>query len=153
GAGMSADAFHMTAPSPGGAGPARAMASALKDAGLSPSDVQYINAHGTSTELNDLCEAQAVKTVVGPHAYKLAISSSKSLLGHLLGASGGAEAVVAALTVRAQVLHPTLNQDEKDPELDLDYVPNAARKAKVDVALSNSLGFGGHNVTLAFRKY
>jgi 3-oxoacyl-[acyl-carrier-protein] synthase II len=153
GAGMSADAFHMTAPSPGGAGPARAMALALKDAGLNPTDVQYVNAHGTSTELNDLCETQAIKTIFGPHAYKLAISSSKSIFGHLLGASGGAEAVVCALTLRDQTIHPTLNQDEKDPELDLDYVPNVARKAKVDVVLSNSLGFGGHNVTVAFRRY
>jgi 3-oxoacyl-[acyl-carrier-protein] synthase II len=153
GAGMSADAFHMTAPSPGGAGPARAMALALKDARLNPSDVQYINAHGTSTELNDLCETQAIKTVFGPHAYKLAISSSKSLFGHLLGASGGAEAVMCALTLRDQVVHPTLNQEEKDPELDLDYVPNVSRKMKVDAILSNSLGFGGHNVTVAFRKF
>jgi 3-oxoacyl-[acyl-carrier-protein] synthase II len=153
GAGMSADAFHMTAPSPGGAGPARAMALALADARAVPTDVQYINAHGTSTELNDLCETQAVKSVFGPHAYKVAISSSKSLFGHLLGASGGAEAVMCILTLRDQVIHPTINQEEKDPELDLDYVPNTARKANVDLILSNSLGFGGHNVTMAFRRF
>ena len=150
---MTADAFHMTAPSPGGAGPARAMQLALADAKVGPQDVQYVNAHGTSTELNDLCETQALKTVFGAHAYKLAISSSKSLFGHLLGASGGAEAVVCALTLRDQVVHPTINQDEKDPELDLDYVPNVARKMKVDVVLSNSLGFGGHNVTICLRRF
>ena len=153
GAGMSADAYHMTAPSPGGAGPARAMRLALADAKLAPTDVQYINAHGTSTELNDLCETQAIKTVFGPHAYKLAISSSKSLFGHLLGASGAAEAVMCVLTLRDQVIHPTINQDEKDPELDLDYVPNVARKATVEAVLSNSLGFGGHNVTVCFRRF
>jgi len=153
GAGMTADAYHMTAPSPGGAGPARAMKLALADAKVGPQDVQYVNAHGTSTELNDLCETQALKEVFGAHAYKLAISSSKSLFGHLLGASGGAEAVVCALTLRDQVVHPTINQDEKDPELDLDYVPNVARKMKVDVVLSNSLGFGGHNVTICLRRF
>ena len=153
GAGMSADAYHMTAPSPGGTGPARAMSLALKDAGLAPTDVQYINAHGTSTELNDACETQAIKSVFGAHAYKLAISSSKSLFGHLLGASGGAEAVMCVLTLRDQTIHPTINQDEKDPELDLDYVPNVARKATVEAVLSNSLGFGGHNVTVCFRRF
>lgn len=152
GAGMSADAYHMTAPSPGGAGPARAMALALKDAGLAPTDVQYVNAHGTSTELNDLCETQAIKAVFGPHAYRLAISSSKSLFGHLLGASGAAEAVMCVLSLRDQTVHPTINQEEKDPELDLDYVPNTARAMRVDALLSNSLGFGGHNVTIALRR-
>jgi 3-oxoacyl-[acyl-carrier-protein] synthase II len=153
GAGMSADAYHMTAPSPGGAGPARAMALALRDAGVAPEDVQYVNAHGTSTELNDVAETQAIKAVFGDHARKLAISSSKSLFGHLLGGSGGAEAVVCSLTLRDQVVHPTINQEEKDPECDLDYVPNTARKAKVDVLLSNSLGFGGHNVTICMRRF
>src|SRR5262245_36178525 len=153
GSGMSADAFHMTAPSPGGAGPARAMQLALADAGVRPEQVQYINAHGTSTELNDLAETQAVKAVFGPHAYRLAISSSKSLFGHLLGGSGGAEAVVSVQTLRDQVIHPTINQVEKDPELDLDYVPNVAREAKVDVLLSNSLGFGGHNVSICFSRF
>jgi 3-oxoacyl-[acyl-carrier-protein] synthase II len=153
GAGMSADAYHMTAPSPGGVGPARAMSLALKDAGIAPQDVQYVNAHGTSTELNDIAETQAIKSVFGAHAHKLAISSSKSLFGHLLGGSGGAEAVVCSLTLRDQVIHPTINQEEKDPECDLDYVPNTARQAKVDVILSNSLGFGGHNVTICLRRF
>ena len=153
GAGMTADAYHMTAPSPGGAGPARAISLALKDSRVAPEDVQYVNAHGTSTELNDIAETQALKTVFGDHARKLAISSSKSLFGHLLGGSGGAEAVVCSLTLRDQVVHPTINQEEKDPECDLDYVPNTARKAKVDVLLSNSLGFGGHNVTICMRRF
>jgi 3-oxoacyl-[acyl-carrier-protein] synthase II len=153
GSGMSADAFHMTAPSPGGTGPARAMQLAMTDAGVRPDEVQYINAHGTSTELNDLAETQAIKSVFGPHAYRVAISSSKSLFGHLLGGSGGAEAVVSVQTLRDQVIHPTINQVEKDPELDLDYVPNTARETKVDVLLSNSLGFGGHNVCLCFSRY
>jgi 3-oxoacyl-[acyl-carrier-protein] synthase II len=153
GSGMSADAFHMTAPSPGGDGPARAMALAIRDARLSPADIQYINAHGTSTELNDVCETQAIKTVFGPHAYKLAISSTKSLTGHLLGGSGGLEAVACALTLRDQTVHPTINQVEKDPNCDLDYVPNVARKTKVDHILSNSLGFGGHNVCLCLGRF
>ena len=126
---------------------------ALADSGVRPEQVQYINAHGTSTELNDLAETQAIKAVFGPHAYKIAISSSKSLFGHLLGGSGGAEAVVSVQTLRDQVIHPTINQVEKDPELDLDYVPNAARETKVDVLLSNSLGFGGHNVSLCFSRF
>jgi len=153
GSGMTADAFHMTAPSPGGVGAARSMLLALRDSGRNLSDVAYVNAHGTSTELNDLGETQAIKATFGPHAYKLAISSSKSVFGHLLGASGGAEAVVSALTLRDQVVHPTLNQDEKDPECDLDYVPNVARKMKVDTLLSNSFGFGGHNVTICLARF
>ncbi len=153
GSGMTADAFHMTAPSPGGVGAARSMMLALRDAGRNLTDVDYVNAHGTSTELNDLGETQAIKATFGPHAYKLAISSSKSVFGHLLGASGGAEAVVSALTLRDQVVHPTLNQDEKDPECDLDYVPNVARKMKVETLLSNSFGFGGHNVTICLGRY
>ncbi len=153
GAGMSADAYHMTAPSPGGAGPARAMALALKDAKVAPEAVQYINAHGTSTELNDLCETQAIKTVFGDHAKRLAISSSKSLIGHLLGGSGGAEAVICVLTLRDQVVHPTANLDDPDPLCDLDYVPHKAREMPVNVLLSNSLGFGGHNVSICLAKY
>jgi len=146
--------FHAEpAPSPGGVGAARSMLLALRDSGRNLADVQYINAHGTSTELNDLGETQAIKATFGPHAYKLAISSSKSIFGHLLGASGGAEAVVSALTLRDQVVHPTLNQDEKDPECDLDYVPNTARKMKVDTLLSNSFGFGGHNVTICLARF
>jgi 3-oxoacyl-[acyl-carrier-protein] synthase II len=153
GSGMSADAFHMTAPSPGGSGPARAMQAALHDAKLNPDQIQYVNAHGTSTELNDVCETQALKTVFGPHAYKLAVSSSKSIFGHLLGGSGGAEAVVCSLTIRDQKVHPTLNQEERDPECDLDYVPNVAREMKVDAVLSNSLGFGGHNVSVCIGRF
>ena len=143
----------MTAPSPGGNGPARAMSLALADAKVAPEAVQYINAHGTSTELNDICETQAIKAVFGPHAYKLAISSSKSLFGHLLGGSGGAEAVVCALSLRDQTVHPTLNQAEKDPECDLDYVPNTAREVPVRVALSTSFGFGGQNAALVLRRF
>jgi 3-oxoacyl-[acyl-carrier-protein] synthase II len=150
GSGMTADAHHITAPSPGGVGPARAMALALKDARLNPEQVDYINAHGTSTELNDIAETQAIKSVFGPHAFKLAISSTKSMVGHLLGGSGGVEAVFTALTIRDGVIHPTVNLDNPDPQCDLDYVPKVARKANVRIALSNSLGFGGHNVTIAF---
>jgi 3-oxoacyl-[acyl-carrier-protein] synthase II len=153
GSGMSADAFHMTAPSPGGNGPARAMAAALHDARVKPEDVQYVNAHGTSTELNDVCETQALKTVFGPHAYKLAISSSKSLFGHLLGGSGGVEAVVSVQSIRDGSVHPTINLDNPAPECDLDYVPNVARELKVNVLISNSLGFGGHNVTICLGRY
>jgi 3-oxoacyl-[acyl-carrier-protein] synthase II len=153
GAGQTADAFHMTAPSPGGLGASKAVKLALADAHLNPEQIDYINAHGTSTELNDLCETQAIKTAFGAHAYKLAMSSSKSIFGHLLGASGGVEAVMCALTLRDQILHPTLNQEEKDPECDLDYVPNVARKAKVDALLSNSFGFGGHNVTICLGRF
>ena len=153
GAGQTADAFHMTAPSTGGLGASKAVRLALQDARVNPEQIDYINAHGTSTELNDLCETQAIKTAFGAHAYKLAMSSSKSIFGHLLGASGGAEAVMCALTLRDQVLHPTLNQDEKDPLCDLDYVPNVARQAKVDFLLSNSFGFGGHNVTICLGRF
>jgi 3-oxoacyl-[acyl-carrier-protein] synthase II len=150
GSGQTADAYHITAPAPGGTGPARAMALALKDAGLAPTDVQYINAHGTSTELNDRAETEAIKVVFGDHAKKLAISSSKSMVGHLLCGSGGVEAVFTVLSLRDQRVHPTINHEERDPECDLDYVPNVARELQVRNALSNSLGFGGHNVTLAF---
>ena len=152
GAGMSADAHHITAPKPGGVGPARAMRLALKDSGIDPEQVAYINAHGTSTLLNDRAETAALHAVFGEHAKKLAISSSKSLVGHLLGGSGGVEGVFTALSIHEGVVHPTINQEERDPECDLDYVPNVAREMKVDYALSNSLGFGGHNVSIAFGK-
>jgi 3-oxoacyl-[acyl-carrier-protein] synthase II len=150
GSGMSSDAFHITAPTPGGVGPARAMSLALKDAGIKPEDVDYINAHGTSTELNDRAETAAIKTVFGAHAKRLAVSSSKSMVGHLLGGSGGVEAVFTSMSILEGIVHPTLNLTNPDPECDLDYVPGQARRLKVRRALSNSLGFGGHNVTLAF---
>ncbi len=153
GQGMTADAHHITAPAPGGSGPRRAMKIALREAGLNPDQVDYINAHGTSTALNDAAETQAIKAEFGAHAYKIAISSSKSLVGHLLGGSGGVEGVFTAKSIADGKVHPTINQDESDPECDLDYVPNVMRELDVRYALSNSLGFGGHNVTVAFGKY
>ncbi len=152
GFGMSGDAFHMTAPSPGGEGAARCMQNTLDDAHLNPSDVQYVNAHGTSTQLGDLGEVMAAKAVFGPSAYKLAMSSTKSTTGHLLGAAGGVEAIFSILALRDQVLPPTINLDEPGEDCDLDFVPNVAREAKIDVVMSNSFGFGGTNGTLAFRR-
>ncbi|MCM3143112.1 beta-ketoacyl-ACP synthase II [Brevibacillus sp. MER 51] len=153
GYGMSADAHHITSPSPGGEGAARCMASALKDAGVDPTEVQYINAHGTSTDQGDIAETQAIKRVFGEHAYKLAVSSTKSMTGHLLGATGGVEAIATAYALRDQVLPPTINLENPDPECDLDYVPNHARKATVNVAVSNTFGFGGHNATIVLKRY
>ena len=153
GYGATADAYHMTAPAPGGEGAARAMKRALATAGLNPSDVDYINVHGTSTDLNDKYETAAIKAVFGDHATKLAVSSTKSMTGHLLGAAGGIEAVVCALSIKHGVVHPTINYATPDPECDLDCVPNAKRAMTVRAALSNSFGFGGHNACLAFRKY
>lgn len=147
------DAYHITSPSPGGAQAAKCMQQALKNAGLKPEDIDYINAHGTSTSLNDLTETQAIKTVFGDHAYRLAVSSNKSMTGHLLGAAGGMECIATALTVANDVVPPTINYSEKDEELDLDYVPNQARETIVRAALSNSLGFGGHNACLILKKY
>jgi len=152
GYGMSSDAHHMTQPAPGGEGAARCMLNALSDAGLNVEDVDYINAHGTSTPAGDIAETQGVKAAMGDHAYKVAISSTKSMTGHLLGAAGGVEAVFSVLAVRDQVLPPTINYDTPDPDCDLDYVPNTARETKVDVAISNSFGFGGTNGTVVFRK-
>ncbi len=152
GSGMTADAHHITAPAPGGIGPRRAMKLALKDARLNPDQIDYINAHGTSTALNDVAETQAIRAEFGDHAEKLAISSSKSLVGHLLGGSGGVEAVFTAKSIETGFVHPTINQEEPDPDCDLDYVANVGRELQVNYALSNSLGFGGHNVTLAFGK-
>jgi len=152
GFGMSGDAFHMTAPSEGGEGAARCMRNALNDAHLDPADVQYVNAHGTSTPLGDLGEVLAAKAVFGEHAWKLAMSSTKSVTGHLLGAAGGVEAIFTILALRDQVLPPTINLDEPGEGCDLDFVANTARDAKLDVALSNSFGFGGTNGTLAFRR-
>jgi 3-oxoacyl-[acyl-carrier-protein] synthase II len=153
GYGMTSDAHHMTAPDPEGDGAARAMARALKDAGLTPSDVGYVNAHGTSTPYNDRFETVAIKRVFGDHAKKLAVSSTKSMTGHLLGAAGGVEAIATALALHHGLLPPTINYETPDPDCDLDYVPNQARKQDVDVALSNAFGFGGTNATLVFRKY
>ncbi|MET3654181.1 beta-ketoacyl-ACP synthase II [Dyella japonica] len=152
GFGMSGDAFHITAPSEGGEGAARSMETALKDGHLNPTDVQYVNAHGTSTPLGDLGEVLAAKRVFGDHAYKLAMSSTKSATGHLLGAAGGVEAIFTILALRDQVMPPTINLDEPGEGCDLDFVPHTAREAKFDVAISNSFGFGGTNGTLAFRR-
>jgi len=153
GYGMTADAYHMTAPDPEGDGATRAMARALEDGGLRPEDVGYINAHGTSTPYNDKTETLAIKRVFGSHAYGLAVSSTKSMIGHLLGAAGGVEAVVTVLALHQSILPPTINYETPDPECDLDYVPNTARKAEVESALSNGFGFGGTNATLAFRRW
>jgi 3-oxoacyl-[acyl-carrier-protein] synthase II len=148
-----ADAHHITEPAPGGAGLARAITRALAKAGAAPQDVQYINAHGTATVYNDREETAAIKSVFGEHARKLAVSSTKSMIGHTLGAAGGIEAGVTALTVYHGLLTPTINFEHPDPTCDLDYVPNVARESKVQVALSNSMGFGGHNAVLALRRY
>lgn len=153
GYGLSADAHHITAPAPGGEGAGRAMKMALKQAGVAPTDVQYINAHGTSTHAGDIAETMAIKSVFGDHAYRLAVSSSKSQLGHLIGAAGAIEAVITVQAMLNQVLPPTINLQTPDPECDLDYVANAARPGHIDVAVSNSFGFGGHNASLAFRRW
>ena len=153
GYGMTGDAHHMTAPDPEGDGAARAMAAAVRDAGLDASDVGYINAHGTSTVYNDKFETIAIKRVFGEHARRLAVSSTKSMTGHLLGAAGGIEAIATVLALHHGVLPPTINYETPDPDCDLDYIPNQARKQDVEVALSNAFGFGGTNATLAFRAY
>ncbi|MBS7345326.1 MAG: beta-ketoacyl-ACP synthase II [Caryophanon sp.] len=152
GYGATGDAHHITAPAPEGEGAARAMAQALADGNVDPSQVGYINAHGTSTPYNDLFETEAVKTVFGEHAYKLAMSSTKSMTGHLLGAAGGIEAIFTVLALKEGKLPPTMNLHEPDPACDLDYVPNEARTKQVDYAMSNSLGFGGHNASLLFKR-
>lgn len=151
GYGLSGDAYHITMPAPGGVGAARAIEMALTNAGLKPTDIDYINAHGTSTEANDRLETTAIKRVFGDAAYSVAISSTKSMTGHLLGAAGAVEAVVSALTIRDQVIPPTINYTTPDPECDLDYTPNTARKMQVRTVLSNSFGFGGHNATIIIR--
>jgi 3-oxoacyl-[acyl-carrier-protein] synthase II len=149
GSGNTADANHITAPHPEGAGASRAMVNAVNEAGWNFNDVDYLNAHGTSTELGDKAETLAVKKVFGAHSYKLAISSTKSMIGHLLGASGGVEAIACALMIRHGLLHPTINYETPDPDCDLDYVANKARERRVRKVLSNSFGFGGHNASLA----
>jgi 3-oxoacyl-[acyl-carrier-protein] synthase II len=153
GYGMSGDGFHMTSPSPDGEGAARCMAAAIDDAAVSGDDVDYINAHGTSTPLNDLYETRAIKTVFKEHASSLAISSTKSMTGHLLGGAGGIETVFTALTVHDDIIPPTMNHDSPGDECDLDYVPNVARKTEVNVAMTNSFGFGGTNASLILSKY
>ncbi len=153
GYGMSADAFHVTAPPPDGNGAVRVMHNALKDAGLQPEDIQYINAHGTSTDVGDRAETAAIRRCFGEHAYKLAVSSTKSMTGHLLGGAGGLEAGLTVLAIRDQVAPPTINYETPDPQCDLDYVPNQARPMRIDNALSNSFGFGGTNGALIFKRY
>ncbi|MCI9450228.1 MAG: beta-ketoacyl-ACP synthase II [Clostridiales bacterium] len=153
GYGANCDAYHLTAPAPGGAGGAACMTLALKDAGIAPEDVDYINAHGTSTHLNDLCETAAVKAAFGEHAYKLCVSSTKSMTGHLLGGAGGVEAVFTSLALRDGFAPATINYKEADPECDLDYVPNEGRSMDMKYAASNSLGFGGHNACIIMRRF
>ncbi len=150
---LNGDAFHMTAPHPEGEGAVYCMNLALKDARMKPEDITYVNAHGTSTELNDKIETLAIKKTFGDHAKKLQISSTKSMTGHTLGAAGGIEFVACCLSLQHQTLHPTINQITSDPECDLDYIPNTARKTPVEVCLSNSLGFGGHNTTIIVKKF
>ncbi len=152
GYGMSADAYHITAPDPEGEGAALCMQLTLEDAGINPEEVDYINAHGTSTPLNDKVETVAIKRVFGDHAYKIPISATKSMIGHLMGASGAVELIAAILCLRNNVVHPTINYEVPDPDCDLDYVPNVARERKINVILSNSFGFGGHNATLVARR-
>ncbi|TET25684.1 MAG: beta-ketoacyl-[acyl-carrier-protein] synthase II, partial [Dehalococcoidia bacterium] len=151
--GASGDAYHVTQPAEDGEGAARAMRLALNKAGLKPDDIDYINAHGTSTPLNDRTETRAIKTVFGDHAYKIPISSTKSEIGHLIGGSGAVEAAICINVIQEGIIPPTINLSHPDPECDLDYVPNKARRAKVTTALSNSFGFGGHNSVLIFRQY
>ena len=153
GYGLSSDAYHIAAPPEDGEGAMRSMRVALEDAGLNPEDIEYINAHGTSTPLNDRCETLAIKTVFGDHAHKLAISSTKSMVGHMLGAAGGIEAVFLALSIRDQIAPPTINLHQPSPECDLDYVPNTARKMSIRYGLSNSFGFGGTNGVVIFKQF
>ena len=150
---LNGDAYHMTAPDPDATSSSRCMQDALKDGGLNPEDVTYINAHGTSTDMNDRIETLAIKKVFKDHAKKLQISSTKSMTGHTLGAAGGIEFVACCLSLKHQILHPTINQTTPDPECDLDYIPNKARKTEVNVCLSNSLGFGGHNTTIIVKRF
>jgi 3-oxoacyl-[acyl-carrier-protein] synthase II len=150
GYGMSSDGYHITLPRPGGAGAARAMVNAVRSAGLTPEQIGYINAHGTSTPANDAAETAGIKAVFGKHAYRVPVSSTKSMTGHLLGGAGALEALVCVLAIRDGVVPATVNYETPDPECDLDYVPNAARRVPVQAAMSNSFGFGGHNVALVF---
>lgn len=151
GYGMSGDAYHMTDPDPDGA--ARCMKRAIQDAGIAPEEVDYINAHGTSTPVGDPSETAAIKSTFGDHAYKLAVSSTKSMTGHMLGAAGGVEAVISGLAIHHGMIPPTINVEKQDPACDLDVVPNEARKADLRVVMSNSFGFGGHNATIVLKKF
>jgi 3-oxoacyl-[acyl-carrier-protein] synthase II len=153
GYGLTSDAFHMAAPPPGHEGAARCMRAALKDAGMDPDGIDYINAHGTSTPLNDAYETEAIKSVFGDHAKRLAVSSTKSMTGHMLGAAGGLEAILCLKAIGEEVLPPTINLDHPDPACDLDYVPHQARKKEIRAAMSNTFGFGGVNAVLIFRKF
>jgi 3-oxoacyl-[acyl-carrier-protein] synthase II len=153
GYGLTADAYHMTSPPPGGSGAVKAMQLTLKRAGVNPEQIDYINAHGTSTPVGDIAETEAIKTVFGDHAKKLAVSSTKSMTGHLLGAAGAAEIIFCIKAIEQNIMPPTINLDHPDPACDLDYVPHKAREGKVDVAMSNSFGFGGHNATLLVRRF
>ena len=153
GIGLTGDAYHITAPAPGGEGAVRAMRESIRDAGLSPSDVDYINAHGTSTQYNDLNETKAIKTVFGEHAYKLVVTSTKSMTGHLLGAAGGIEAIATVLSIKNNLIPPTINLDNPDPECDLNYSAKKMTQKDVNVAISNTFGFGGHNATILFKKF
>ncbi|MBA4394807.1 MAG: beta-ketoacyl-[acyl-carrier-protein] synthase II, partial [Desulfobacca sp.] len=153
GYGLTGDAYHMTAPAPDGDGAIRCMQMALDDAGMKPDEVHYINAHGTSTDLNDASETLAIKTVFKEHSTKLAVSSTKSMTGHLLGGAGGVESVFSVLTIKEGLIPPTINLDNPDPQCDLDYVPHQARKAEVLAVMTNSFGFGGTNAVLLFKKY
>jgi 3-oxoacyl-[acyl-carrier-protein] synthase II len=153
GYGNTADANHVTAPAPEGEGAARCMKMALRNAGLNPEDISYINAHGTSTPLGDIAETQAIKTVFGPHARKLAVSSTKGATGHMLGAAGAVEMVVCTKALQTGTVPPTINYAVPDPECDLDYVPNTARQMKVEAVLNNSFGFGGHNASILAKKF
>ena len=153
GYGATADASHITLPAPADAGAVESMRAAIADAGLEPDDIDYINAHGTRTPPNDRSETVAIKTVFGEHAYRVPISSTKSMIGHLIGAGGGVEAIATIQTIKTGIIPPTINLEHPDPECDLDYVPNKAREVEVEVGMSNSFGFGGHNATLVFRRY
>ena len=153
GFGTTNDAFHQVAPDETGEAPARAVTIALEDARIQPEDVDYVNAHGTSTQLNDAGETKALKIALGQHAYRVAISSTKSMIGHLLGAAGAVEAIATLLTINRGVIHPTINYENQDPECDLDYVPNTARRKDVNIAISNGFGFGGHNAVVVLGRY
>ncbi|HVN48598.1 MAG TPA: beta-ketoacyl-ACP synthase II [Bacteroidota bacterium] len=153
GIGFTADAHHITEPAPGGEGAVRSMRIAIRDAGLSIDDIDYVNTHGTSTPPGDRCETAAIKTVFGERAKKIAVNSTKSITGHLLGAAGAVESVATIMSIRSNTVHPTINQETPDPECDLNYIPNVAQERTVDVAISNTFGFGGHNATLLFKRY